>query len=76
MLALLIILVVMPLMPVIGCCPLARRGEAVCLAVEVILLDLVLAMVEVMLLNLVLHKTSREAVCKPHFLLVGSLLLP
>jgi hypothetical protein len=55
MLALLIILVLMPLMPVIGCCPLARRGEAVCLAVEVILLDLVLAMVEVMLLNLVLH---------------------
>ena len=52
MLALLVIVVVLPLMPVIGC-PLARRGEAVCLAVEVILLYLVLAMVEVRLLNVV-----------------------
>ena len=74
MLALLIIMVVLPLVPVIGS-PLARRGEAVCLAVEVILLYLVLPMVEVRLLNVVMHKTSREAVCKAHLLLVGSLLL-
>ena len=54
MLALLLIVVVLSLMPVIGCCcPLARRGEAVCLAVEVILLYLVLAMVEVRFLNVV-----------------------
>jgi mannose/fructose/N-acetylgalactosamine-specific phosphotransferase system component IID len=74
MLALLIILVVMPLMPVIGC-PLARRGEAISLAIEVILLNLVVAMVEVGLLTVVLHEASRETVCKAHLLLVSSLLL-
>jgi len=74
MLALLIILVVMPLMPVIGC-PLARRGEAISLAIKVILLDLVMPMVEVGLLAVVLHKTSRQTVCKAHLLLVSSLLL-
>ena len=75
MLALFIILVVMPLMPVIGC-PLARRGEAISLAIEVIILNLVVTMVEVGLLTVVvLHETSREAVCKAHLLLVGCLLL-
>ena len=74
MLALLIILVVMPLMPVVGC-PLARRGEAISLPIEVVLLNLVVAMVEVGLLTVVLHKTSRKAICKAHLLLVSSLLL-